>query len=112
MNSTPQPYRLHSRLLSLLVSLVLVTVEAFTPKPSVIFSSPFALHTSGSHLLNATNQPVCLKWTWWGANLLGVPANPVRLTLSDHLVYSVHDFPATVFPQAWFSEPTYPANLP
>ena len=49
---------------------------------------------------------------WWGGNLRGAGAAPVQLPVSDHLVYSPHDYPASVYAQTWFSDPTYPANLP
>ncbi|HET9597638.1 MAG TPA: glycoside hydrolase family 5 protein, partial [Anaeromyxobacteraceae bacterium] len=49
--------------------------------------------------------------TWWGGNLKGVATAPVRLSVADRVVYSPHDYPASVFPQAWFSDPSYPANL-
>ncbi len=49
--------------------------------------------------------------TWWGGNLSAAGAAPVRLSLPDRLVYSPHEYPASVFAQAWFSDPTYPANL-
>jgi len=50
--------------------------------------------------------------TWWGGNLLGAAQFPVRLNVPNRLVYSPHDYPASVFPQSWFSAPNYPANLP
>jgi endoglucanase len=50
--------------------------------------------------------------TWWGGNLLGARQFPVRLNLPNRLVYSAHDYPASVFPQPWFSAPDYPNNLP
>jgi endoglucanase len=49
---------------------------------------------------------------WWGGNLRNAGAAPVRLSVPDRLVYSAHDYPATVYAQAWFSDPAYPANLP
>ncbi|MBT9584599.1 cellulase family glycosylhydrolase [bacterium] len=48
---------------------------------------------------------------WWGGNLKPARQAPVRLTVADRLVYSSHDYPATVFPQSWFSAANYPANL-
>jgi hypothetical protein len=30
----------------------------------------------------------------------------------NRLVYSPHDYPASVYPQPWFNEPNYPNNLP
>jgi endoglucanase len=48
---------------------------------------------------------------WWGGNLTNAGANPVRLKVSNQLVYSTHDYPASVSNQPWFTDPTYPANL-
>ncbi len=50
--------------------------------------------------------------SWWGGNLRNAGAAPVRLSVPNRLVYSAHDYPATVYPQTWFSDPSYPANLP
>ena len=50
--------------------------------------------------------------TWWGGNLLGARDYPIRLDVPNRLVYSPHDYPASVFPQDWFSDPAYPDNLP
>jgi chitinase len=50
--------------------------------------------------------------TWWGGNLAGAAAFPVVLSDPQKLVYSMHDYPATVFQQSWFGAPDYPANLP
>jgi endoglucanase len=49
---------------------------------------------------------------WWGGNLRNAGAHPVRLSVPNQLVYSPHDYPASVFNQTWFSAPNYPANLP
>jgi endoglucanase len=49
---------------------------------------------------------------WWGGNLRNAGAAPVRLDVPNRLVYSVHDYPATVYAQSWFSDPSYPSNLP
>src|SRR5207237_6203448 len=49
---------------------------------------------------------------WWGGNLRGAIAAPIQLSSPDHVIYSPHDYPATIYPQPWFSDPTYPANLP
>ena len=48
---------------------------------------------------------------WWGGNLEGVSTHPVKLSMPDRLVYSIHDYPATVSNQLWFNTPNYPANL-
>jgi len=50
--------------------------------------------------------------TWWGGNLSNAGAFPVRLNVAGRLVYSPHDYPASVYAQQWFSDPAYPANLP
>ncbi|TXH42998.1 MAG: glycoside hydrolase [Actinobacteria bacterium] len=42
---------------------------------------------------------------WWGGNLEGVRANPVRLNIADRLVYSPHEYGPGVFAQPWFSSP-------
>jgi endoglucanase len=48
---------------------------------------------------------------WWGGNLEGVRNYPVRLSRRDKLVYSPHEYGSGVFPQAWFSDRTFPNNL-
>jgi len=50
--------------------------------------------------------------TWWGGNLEGAGQYPVRLNVPNRLVYSSHDYPASLFEQVWFRDPSYPANLP
>lgn len=52
------------------------------------------------------------QYTWWGGNLLGAREFPVRLKVSNRLVYSAHEYPETIYPQPWFSDPKYPNNLP
>ncbi|HEY3310074.1 MAG TPA: glycoside hydrolase family 5 protein [Anaerolineales bacterium] len=52
------------------------------------------------------------QYTWWGANLIGARDYPVRLDVPDRLVYSIHEYPGTVYPQPWFTDPSYPDNLP
>lgn len=49
---------------------------------------------------------------WWGGNLEGVAQFPVQLNVPNQLVYSAHDYPLDVATQPWFSDPTYPNNLP
>jgi aryl-phospho-beta-D-glucosidase BglC (GH1 family) len=49
---------------------------------------------------------------WWGGNLANAGTFPVLLNLAGRLVYSPHDYPASVYPQTWFSDPSYPSNLP
>jgi endoglucanase len=49
---------------------------------------------------------------WWGGNLKNAGAAPVQLSVPNQLVYSAHDYPASVFNQTWFGASNYPANLP
>ena len=49
---------------------------------------------------------------WWGGNLSNAGEHPVRLNVENRLVYSPHDYPASVYAQPYFSDPAYPANLP
>jgi len=50
--------------------------------------------------------------TWWGGNLEGAQTYPVQLNVANRLVYSAHDYPHEVSNQTWFSDPTYPNNMP
>lgn len=38
--------------------------------------------------------------------------NPVTLNVPNRVVYSAHEFSASVSPQPWFDAPNYPNNLP
>ena len=49
---------------------------------------------------------------WWGGNLQGAAAYPVQLNVPNQLVYSAHDYATSVASQTWFSDPTFPANMP
>ncbi|GIH28552.1 hypothetical protein Aph01nite_68620 [Acrocarpospora phusangensis] len=49
---------------------------------------------------------------WWGGNLSRAGEFPVRLNVANRLVYSPHEYATSVFNQDWFSDPTYPANMP
>nr|WP_232530974.1 cellulase family glycosylhydrolase [Microlunatus antarcticus] len=50
--------------------------------------------------------------TWWGGGLADAKKHPVKLKVANRLVYSTHDYPASVFAQPWFSAKNYPKNLP
>lgn len=50
--------------------------------------------------------------TWWGGNLMGAGQYPVVLNIPNRVVYSPHDYPASVSNQPWFSASNYPNNLP
>ncbi len=41
---------------------------------------------------------------WWGGNLSGAGAHPVTLDVPNRLVYSAHDYPASVSQNDWFSD--------
>ncbi|MER7637840.1 cellulase family glycosylhydrolase [Streptomyces sp. NPDC126522] len=49
---------------------------------------------------------------WWGGNLMGAGQYPVQLTVPNRVVYSAHDYATSVAQQPWFSDPTFPANMP
>jgi endoglucanase len=51
-------------------------------------------------------------YTWWGGGLADARTSPVVLSAAGHLVYSPHDYPASIYAQPWFSAANYPANLP
>ena len=48
---------------------------------------------------------------WWGGNLQGAGAFPVRLNVANRLVYSAHDYATSVSNQPWFSDPSFPNNM-
>ena len=50
--------------------------------------------------------------TLWGGNLEGVATNPITLTVPNHVVYEVHEYPPSVTYQPAYSDPSYPQNLP
>ncbi|MFE2263469.1 cellulase family glycosylhydrolase [Streptomyces griseosporeus] len=49
---------------------------------------------------------------WWGGNLMGVAQYPVQLDVPNRLVYSAHDYATSVAQQTWFSDPSFPDNMP
>jgi endoglucanase len=49
---------------------------------------------------------------WWGGNLMGAGQYPVRLSVPNRVVYSPHDYATSVAQQTWFSDPSFPANMP
>ncbi|MDQ1046519.1 cellulase family glycosylhydrolase [Streptomyces sp. V4I2] len=49
---------------------------------------------------------------WWGGNLMGVAQYPVQLDVPNRLVYSAHDYATSVAHQPWFSDPSFPDNMP
>ncbi len=80
-----------------------------------------AAQTAGNSILAANPNWLILvegiqtyngQTTWWGGNLMGAGQYPVVLNVPNHVVYSAHDYPASVFNQTWFSASNYPNNLP
>ncbi|UII21517.1 cellulase family glycosylhydrolase [Fulvivirga ligni] len=49
---------------------------------------------------------------WWGGNLMGAASYPVTLSNPSKLVYSPHEYGPTVYPQSWFTDPSFPSNMP
>lgn len=49
---------------------------------------------------------------WWGGNLAGVRDNPITGISKDRLMYSPHEYGPEVFAQQWFSDPSFPDNMP
>ncbi|NUR58835.1 MAG: cellulase family glycosylhydrolase, partial [Catenulispora sp.] len=49
---------------------------------------------------------------WWGGNLQGAGTYPVRLSVPNQLVYSAHDYATSVAAQTWFTDPSFPSNMP
>lgn len=49
---------------------------------------------------------------WWGGGLADAARHPITLAVPHQLVYSAHDYPASIFAQSWFQASNYPANLP
>ncbi|WP_431239108.1 cellulase family glycosylhydrolase [Mycolicibacterium aichiense] len=52
------------------------------------------------------------QFYWYGGNLMGVKDRPIVLNVPDRVVYSPHDYPNSLFPQAWFSGDNFGAGLP
>ncbi|MFC7690195.1 cellulase family glycosylhydrolase [Paeniroseomonas aquatica] len=48
---------------------------------------------------------------WWGGDLSGVATRPITLNVANHVVYSPHDYPNSIYGQPWFSEAGFPGNL-
>lgn len=57
-------------------------------------------------------QSVSGDYYWWGGNLEAAGSAPVQLNVAGQVVYSAHDYPASVYGQPWFSDSSYPNNLP
>ncbi len=48
---------------------------------------------------------------WWGGNLSAVSWAPVRLRVSNRVVYSPHDYGPAISSQPWFTDSRFPSNL-
>lgn len=72
-----------------------------------------AIHAVNPHWLMIVEgvEQATGKFYWWGGNLTGVASHPVVLNTPNKLVYSIHDYPASVAAQPWFSAADYPQNL-
>lgn len=57
----------------------------------------------------SANESECY---WWGGNLQGVSSYPIQLNVPNRLVYSIHDYPASIYGHSWFNASNYPNNLP
>ncbi len=49
---------------------------------------------------------------WWGGNLMGAGQYPVVLNVANRVVYSPHDYATSVAQQSWFTDPSFPNNMP
>ncbi len=49
---------------------------------------------------------------WWGGNLMGAGQYPVQLNVANRVVYSAHDYATSVAQQSWFTDPSFPSNMP
>ena len=58
------------------------------------------------------NSPPCAKNCFYGENLQGVQTSPVVLSLPNRVVYSPHTYGPNVYNQPYFSDPTFPNNMP
>jgi len=52
------------------------------------------------------------NYYWWGGNLMGVKNRPIQLDVANRVVYSAHDYPNSIYPQPWFSDPNFANTLP
>lgn len=49
---------------------------------------------------------------WWGGNLAGVADYPITSIPSENLVYSPHEYGPEVYAQEWFTDSSFPDNMP
>jgi endoglucanase len=56
-------------------------------------------------------EKIGADYYWWGGQLAAAGDKPVKLAVENRVVYSAHDYPASLYPQAWFMAADYPMNL-
>lgn len=56
-------------------------------------------------------EKIGADYYWWGGQLAAAGDKPVKLDVEHRVVYSAHDYPASLFAQPWFKAADYPANL-
>lgn len=57
-------------------------------------------------------ESACGEHSWWGGCLTAAGQAPVQLPVADKLVYSPHVYGPSVHAQHYFSDPSFPNNLP
>ena len=60
----------------------------------------------------ATEPSAGADCTWWAGQLAGAKDFPVQLNVANRVVYSAHEYDNGVFAQSWFSDPSFPNNMP
>jgi len=72
--------------------------------------------TQGSKFLvfveGTASSPACAQNCFWGENLQGPLSTPVNISNHKKLVYSPHCYGPSVAVQPYFSDSTFPANMP
>jgi len=58
------------------------------------------------------SSPACAQNCFWGENLQGALTTPVNISHPKKLVYSPHCYGPSVAVQPYFSDPSFPANMP
>lgn len=83
---------------------------------TVRISNHILSSTNGSRFLlfveGTASSPPCAQNCFWGENLQGPLANPITISNQKKLVFSPHCYGPSVAVQPYFSDPTFPANMP
>ena len=61
-------------------------------------------------MVDSSGNPI--DWTWQGGELMNARTRPIHLSVPHRLVYSPHDYGPSVYGQRWFTDPTFPDNMP